>query len=65
MGCGAKETREIPVIVEQKTPTIFTQETPYPDPPVFQGATNMDLLNYSKDLENRLQECNNAKAKMR
>ena len=63
-GCGSKEVQQIPVIVEPKTPTVFKQETPFPDPPTFDGATSYDLWMYTKALEDKLEECNKAKAKM-
>ena len=63
-GCGSKEVQQIPVVVEQKTPTIFKQQTPFPDPPNFEGSTSYDLWMYTKALEDKLEECNKAKAKM-
>ena len=61
IGCGSTKVLQVPVIVEPKTPAIFKQQTPVPEPPMHEGATNLDLLNWGLDLQSRLDECNRSK----
>ncbi|WP_012612786.1 Rz1-like lysis system protein LysC [Nitratidesulfovibrio vulgaris] len=70
MLCGAcsanrREVVAVPETVRLTPPATLMQETPTPDPPVWDGATNGDLLDYAQDSRAALGRCNADKAGMR
>ena len=49
------------VNIEREALRKIMTQTPIPQPPLFESATNLDLLNWGLDLQSRLDECNKSK----
>lgn len=61
-GCSGRPVATVPVVIRQEVPASLTAETPVP---LWDGATNADLLGYALDLRRALGACNEDKAAIR